>query len=386
MISGNAQNGAGTGAAKRGTALLAGLVRCRQCGRKITVGYSGRCRAVPRYACSRGALDNGEPKCISFGGAPLDEAVAQEVLELLRPGALAAVTAAAVAERRRHDELAATLRLDLQAAQYAADRARRQFDAVDPQNRLVADALETRWNEALERVRQVEQRLADQAVVIPDPPDAAEFGALARDLSRVWYDPGTDVRLKKRLLRTVIREVVVDLDRDAGMIRAVIHWQGGAHTEVTVACRRRGHSRLHTPASTVQAVERLRLICTDEVIAGVLNRNGLITGHGNRWSRERVASLRGHHRIPVYSPDARRAEGWMNLTEAAKHVGISNATLRSAVERGEVRAEHPLPVGPWIFRREDLDDPIVRARIRHDRRSRGMSPDPDHPTLVLTST
>lgn len=386
MISGNAQGGSGTGAAKRGSALLAGLVRCRRCGRKLTVAYTGRCRAFPRYVCRRGQLDNGDPKCISFGGSPLDEAVAREVLELLRPGAMAAVTAAAEAERRRRDELDATLRLDLQAARYAADRARRQFDAVDPQNRLVADALEQRWNEALERVRRVEQRLGDRAEALPEPPDPAEFEALARDLPRVWRDPETDVRLKKRLLRAVIREVVVDLDRHAGQIRAVVHWKGGAHTELAAACRRRGHSRLHTPASVVQAVERLRLICTDEVIAGVLNRNGMVTGHGNRWNRERVASLRGHHRIPVYSPEARVAEGWMNLTEAAGHVGVCNTTLRAAVERGEVRAEHPLLVGPWIFRRDELDDPGVRARICVDRRARGMSPGPDHPTLAFTST
>jgi len=273
MISGNAYDG-GTGAAKRGPALLAGLLRCRRCGRKLSVAYSGRRGEIPRYACCRGQLDNGEPRCITFSGGPLDEAVAHEVLELLRPGALAAVTAAADAERRRHDELTATLELDLQAAQYAADRARRQFDAVDPQNRLVADALERRWNEALERVRQIELRIDEQGAVTPDPPDAAEFEALAHDLPRVWHAPGTDVRLKKRLLRAAIQEVMVDLDRSAGLIRAVIHWRGGAHTEMTAPCRRRGHSRLHTPAPVVQAVERLRLICTDDLIAGILNRNG----------------------------------------------------------------------------------------------------------------
>jgi hypothetical protein len=310
--------------------LLAGVLRCRRCGRKLCVSYTGKNRAFPRYACLRGRLDNGEPKCIGFGGGPLDDAVACELLELLRPGALMAATQAASAERQRQGDLHAALTLDLQAAQYLAERARRQFDAVDPQNRLVVDALEKRWNDALEHARHIEQRLSNQAAPSPHLPSTSDLEALARDLPRLWDDPATDVRLKKRVLRTVIHEVLVDLDREAGQVRAVIHWKGGVHTEITAPCRRRGQAQTHTAIPIVRAVDQLRLICGDELIAGVLNRNGLPTGRGNRWTRERVTALRSHHQVPVYSPEARRADGWLNLSEAVASVGVSPKTLRLA--------------------------------------------------------
>jgi DNA invertase Pin-like site-specific DNA recombinase len=386
MIADNSLTQTTNGAAKRGVALLAGVLRCRRCGRKLCVSYTGKNRAFPRYACLRGRLDNGEPKCIGFGGGPLDDAVAHEVLELLRPGALTAATQAAAAEQQRQGDLRAALMLDLQAAQYAADRARRQFDAVDPQNRLVADALEKRWNDAMPHARQIEQRLSNEATPPSDLPSSADLDALARDLPRLWDDPATDVRLKKRVLRTVIHEVLVDLDREAGQMCAVIHWKGGVHTEITAPCRRRGQSSAHTAMPIVQAVDQLRLICNDEVIAGILNRNGLLTGRGNRWTRERVTTLRSHHQIPVYCPETRRADGWLNLSEAAATVGVSSKTLRLAVERGEILAIHPLPIGPWMFRSADLTDPAMRLRVTRDRRRKGTGLEADHPTLAFTST
>lgn len=217
MINGNLQTAdqATQGPAKRGAALLAGLLRCRRCGRKLTVHYTGRNHAAPRYACRRGLLDNGEPTCIGFGGSPLDDAVLAQVFELLQPGALEAVAQAMQAQRQGKTQLLEALRLDLQAARYEAERAQRQFDAVDPANRLVADELEKRWNTQLQRVAQIEQRLqvenaSDQQTALPT---VEELEALARDLPRLWHHPQTDVRLKKRILRTVIHEVVVDVDR-----------------------------------------------------------------------------------------------------------------------------------------------------------------------------
>ncbi len=102
------------------------------------------------------------------------------------------------------------------------------------------------------------------------------------------------------------------------------------------------------------------------------NRNGQRTGRGNLWTRERVTALRSHHEIPVYSAERRAREGWLNLTEAARFIGVSARTLRLAAERGEVKAEHPLPDGPWIFNRNDLDGEVstalaARARARHRR-------------------
>lgn len=386
MISSNLPARTTGGSAKRGAALLAGLLRCRRCGRKIMVSYTGGRRTCHRYVCGRGQLDNGEAKCIGFGGGPLDQAVAHEVLELLRPGALTAAAQAAAAEQQRQGDLRAALMLDLQAARYAAERARRQFDAVDPQNRLVAETLEKRWNEAMEHSRRIEQRVSSQPPYARDLPSSSDLQALAQDLAALWDQPAADVRLKKRVLRTAINEVLVDVDRDAGQVQAVIHWKGGVHTEITAVCRRRGQSRSHTPTPILQAIDQLRLICNDEVIAGILNRNGLVTGRGNRWTRERVTSLRSHHKIANYSLETRRADGWLNLTEAAADIGVSPKTLRLAAERGEIPVIHPLPVGPWMFRGKDLLDPAFRLRIGGDRHRPATRPDSNHPTLAFTST
>ena len=161
-------------------------------------------------------------------------------------------------------------------------------------------------------------------------------------------------------MRTVIREAVADLDDATAEIVIVVHWMGGAHTEHRLPRRRRGQ-RNSTPADIVEAVRMLALAVKDAAIAGLLNRNGLKTGNGNRWTRERVTSLRSGYRIPVYCPAKDGVEPWLNLRHAAAVVGVAPRTLRLAAERGEIDALHPLGDGPWLFRRTDLEGPAARS-------------------------
>ena len=356
-----------TGAAKKGPALLSGLLRCRRCGRKLMVSYSGKNHSVPRYCCHRGRMDNGDPKCINFGAVPVDEMISREVLRVVQPNATEAAILAASVETTKQDDVIDSLLVELKAARYAAGRAQRQFDAIDPDNRLVADELERRWNQALERVCELEQRLQQERVRQQDrtPASPESLGALARDLDRVWSDPDTNVRLKKRIIRTLIEEVVVDVDMEAHEVDAVIHWKGGLHSVVRIARRRRGQSGAHTASDVVEAVRVLTRVCNDKRIAAYLNRNGLRTGRGNRWTRERVTSLRSKRNIPCHTAESQAAGGWMNLTRAAEYVGVSPRTLRQAVERGQVDAEHPLFDGPWVFEKATLDAPDVLARFAH---------------------
>jgi hypothetical protein len=360
------------GAATQGPALLTGLLRCRRCGRRLTVWYTGAAYNVLRYACHRGALDNGDPRCISFGGLVVDAAMAKEVLRVVQPAAIEAAVVASEAASRQQDDVRQAWTRDLEAARYAARRAQKQYDATDPENRLVADELERRWNQALQRVHEIETRL-DQHLATASHvalPTREEFAGLAADLEAVWQGPDADVRLKKRLLRTLIHEVIVDVDAEAGEVILVIHWQGGVHTEVRVPRRRRGQNRVQTPKDLIAAIRVLARICSDDILASTLNRNGLLTGRGNRWTRERVTALRTHHRIACYERDRRESEGWMNLTEAAQLLGISARTLRLAAERGEIDATHPLPDGPWVFSRaalatEAAERMVARIRRRH---------------------
>jgi DNA invertase Pin-like site-specific DNA recombinase len=374
MIRDNNVSDGGRGAAKRGDALLAGLLRCRRCGRKLTVRYTGNHHDVLRYACNRGWLDSGEPQCIAFGGLNVDAAVGAQVLQAVEPGAVEAALREDRQEARRRDDVRDALMRDLEAARYAAERAFRQYDAADPLNRHVAAELEVRWNRTLERVAALENRIEahDRALPARSPATADEFATLADDLKVVWQDPSADVRLKKRIVRTLLQEVVADVDDEAGAIVLVLHWAGGIHTELRLPRRRRGQCR-GTSAEIVEAVRVLVRIAGDDLIAGLLNRNGLVTGRGNRWTRERVAALRSHNKIPVYRPEAPDADGWMNLTRAAAFLGVSAKTLRLAAENGDIEAEHPLADGPWLFRQTHLEGDAGR-RITNQARQRRSPP------------
>jgi DNA invertase Pin-like site-specific DNA recombinase len=362
MVSENIPTSRHHGAAKHGDALLAGIVRCRRCGRKLTVRYSGVKHNIPRYACHRGLLDNGEPRCIAFGGLRVDDAIEAALVQVVEPGAIAAAVAADADSAAQRDRVREALLLDLEAARYAADRAFRQYDAADPTNRLVAAELEARWNRALMRVGEVEEKIAkhDAATMPRLEATPLSLGALAGNLRAVWSAPTTDARLKKRIVRTVIREVIADIDAEAGVIVLLIHWMGGTHTELRLPRRRRGQ-RNSTAPDIVAAVRQLILIANDDLIAGLLNRNKLTTGNGNRWTRERVTSLRSHHKIPVHRPADGGIEPWLNLTKAATHLGVSAKTLRIAAENAEIEGVHPLPDGPWIFSRTTLDGSAAQA-------------------------
>ncbi len=364
MVSDNAPTGRHHGAPKHGDALLAGLVRCRRCGRKLTIRYTGTKHDIPRYSCWRGLLDNGEPRCIAFGGLRVDDAVEEALLRVVEPGAIAAASKAETLSADRRDQVRDALTRELEAARYGADRAFRQYDAADPQNRLVAGELELRWNRALVRVADVERRLAEHDRTVPAKRPAlnGELATLAADLKTIWAAPSTDARLKKRIVRTVIEEVIADLDEDASEIVLTVHWSGGVHTELRLPKRRRGQ-RNSTSQDILTAVRHLVLIARDEVIAGILNRNGLCTGNGNRWTRERVTALRSHHKIPVFRPSPGGIEPWLTLNQAAALIGVSAKTLRLAAEAGEIDGNHPLPQGPWIFSRSALGQPGAKKLL-----------------------
>ena len=358
---------------------LAGLLRCRRCGRKLVVHYTGNQHGFLRYACMRGRLDQGEPKCIAFGGIPVDEAIGREILRVVQPQAVEAAVLASQTLAQQHDDVKEALCRDLEAARYEARRAQKQFDAVDPENRLVADELERRWNQALQRVGELEGRLDEHAdnVVRVAPATVDEFQSLAADLEAIWNGSGADARLKKRIVRTLIHEVVVDVDSTAGEVILVIHWCGGVHTELRLPRRRRG-SCTATSKDIVAAVRSLARICDDTAIAGILNRNGLRTGRGNRWTRGRVTSLRCTNSIPVHTAAEDGAvQNWLTLTDAAAFLGVSSRTLRLAVEQGRIEGEHPFPDGPWIFSRQTLQTESAAEVVKQARGRRTHPAVPD---------
>lgn len=378
MVSSNVPTGRHHGAPKHGDALLAGLIRCKRCGRKLTLRYTGAKHGIPRYSCSRAWMDNGAPHCIAFGGLRVDDTIENVLLTVVGPGAIAAATAAEKEAGQRRDQVREALGRDLEATRYAADRAFRQYDAADPANRLVAGELEARWNRALTHVAEVEAKIAVHDAAMPVAAiDPLALGLLASNLKTVWFAPTTNARLKKRIVRTIIHEVVADIDDAAAEIVLVVHWIGGVHSEMRLPKRRRGQ-RNSTSADVTTAVRQLVLIANDDLIAGILNRNGLRTGNGNRWTRERVTSMRSNYRIPVFKPVEDGIEPWLNLSNAAKLLQIAPKTLRLAAEAGEIEAIHPLPDGPWIFARTALTTSAARS-ITERARQNPRYPAGSHP-------
>ena len=335
-------------------------------------------------------MDNGEPRCIHFGGTPVDDAIQTQVIEVLRPAALEAALCGAQTQIDRGTQVLEALELELKSARYTAERAQQQFDAVDPKNRLVADELERRWNQALERHRELEDKLQQERSnhSVPTLPSLDEMVGLAKDLDLLWHHSETDMRLKKRILRTLIEEILADVDPNAGVVQLVVHWKGGLHTELTVARRKRGQNRRHLASDTAEAISTLARVLPDSTIAGCLTKAGLRTGTGNFWTKEAVAAARNHREIPRHSPERQRTEGWMTLTQAAAFLGIAAKSLRRAAEGKEVSALHPLADGPWIFKRCDLETAAAKQltdRMK-SRFRKGAAPNAGQLPLDISTT
>ncbi|MGH7331265.1 MAG: recombinase family protein [Candidatus Rokuibacteriota bacterium] len=349
------------GAVRRGDGVFAGLLRCGQCGRRLHTLSPGR-TAPARYACVGAKLNHGVTRgCLSIGGLRVDQAIEREVLRVIAPGAIEAALAAV---DRADEQTAATrraLELELRQARYEADRAQRQYDAVEPENRLVVDTLERRWNAALTRVADLEQRMGARATTPPPGPvDRAQLLRLADDLPAVWRDPTTDIQLKKRIVRLLIEETVVRVVAEPPQITLVVHWKGGQHTQLVVRKNRAGGHRYCTDRAIIDVVRDLARSLPDGEIARILNRLGYRTGHDNSWTAPRVASLRNAHQIPVGERSA--AAPFLTMAEAAVALGVSAMTIRRLITRKILPASQPVPYAPWAIRREDLAlQPVQRA-------------------------
>jgi DNA invertase Pin-like site-specific DNA recombinase len=376
------------GAVRRGPALLAGLLRCGRCGRKLHVSYSGIGGKVLRYHCRGGHFNHGTARCISFGGLRVDEAVAKTVIAAIQPAGVTAALEALEQTARGDADKRDALRLSVEQARYEVGRARRQYDAVDPENRLVAAELEARWNEALSRLADAEQRLAEVPRPLDpiDEPMRRRLLELGRDIQAAWEHPSAPVTLKKRILRTVLEEIVADLPGEPAGIVLQLHWAGGVHTRLSVPRNRTGHHRHCTDRNVVEIVRELACTCSDGAIARVLNRLGYRTGAGNTWIESRVTSLRSHHSIPAVGTSPR---GGITLAQAAAALGVSTTATRRLITRGTLPGRQVVRDSPWVIERESLDLPAVQAAAqairkggRVPRTHRGQS---ELPLMTTTS-
>jgi DNA invertase Pin-like site-specific DNA recombinase len=299
--------GHGGGAPREGRALLQGLLRCGRCGRIMQTGYAGATGNSPRYVCARAKqLYGGEHTCQSIGGIRLEQAVLAELFTVLEPASLQA-TAKALAEAEDHyRQRLAAFELAVERARYEADRARRQYDAVEPENRLVARTLERAWEDKLTAIRQADNDLRAQQARQPVTLTAAELAwitSVGADIKKVFHAPTTTVIERKQLPRAVISEIVVTVCADTRIADLKIIWQGGAVTDLAMPMNKVG-SRLTkgTSEEVVDLVRRLAERYDDTTIAAILGKQHRRTATGLPWTRARVTSLRFQYRIPICPP------------------------------------------------------------------------------------
>jgi hypothetical protein len=352
-----------TGAVRRGELLLVGLLRCGHCGRKLYVGYGGK---AGRYYCHGALVNHGTVRCISFGGLRADNAVGTEVLRVLKPLGIDAAVKALAAQTSEISAAQRQLELALQEAHFAAAYARRQYDAVDPANRLVAGELERRWNEALQAVHRLEGEIVELEAKKPTPLGENErrhLMQLGADLELAWSHPAATAETRKRILRTALHEVVIRIE--GGFIEMVLHWQGGDHTALQLKMNGAGKHRWTVPEDRLSLIRELAHLMPDQQIARLLNRAGKPTGRGNGWTKARVCSFRSHHGIAVYREGEWAERGELTLEAVAQSIDVSVMTALRMVRRGIIKGRQPCRGAPWVIKAEDLAAYRAQKPSRH---------------------
>src|SRR5271166_1126346 len=344
-----------------GRALLSGMLTCGRCGRRLAVAYTGNPQSRPVYRCDKPNLMMGLPRCMTFGGPRVDAAIARELLRAVEPVAIGAALEAERMHRERQDEEKRILDLELQQARYEANLAERRYAACDPDNRLIAAQLEKNWETALRRVRDLEARRPGEKQ--PDiEVDPSAFTNLAENLSAAWNAPGVTMRARQQLLRTLIADIIVNVDDDVRDVVLTIHWRGGQHSELRVRKPRTGE---HGCATTEDALAVMRSMAgrwSDEHIAASLNRMGLPTGQGKTWTAHRVSSVRRVRGIHAYRSAEKDGE-WLTQTEAAAALRTTSHTIRRVIKSGVLPAVQVVPGAPYQIRADDLASESVKSAM-----------------------
>jgi DNA invertase Pin-like site-specific DNA recombinase len=350
-------------AIRAGQGLLAGLLRCGHCGRKLHVRYWGGRGTNARYLC-KGDYDDGGQYCIGFGGASVDRRLGQELLKAISHlgveaslKAIEELSAGDVAQR-------VALSSKLKQLEYEARKAFEQYDAVDARNRLAAEELERRWNEKLEEVETAKHRLStlNGNRYSLSSEDEARIRYMGERFGELWQSDRCPSELKKMIFRTVMEEIIVRTEADKKILQFTIHWKGGTHTQIEIE-RPRPATESATPMEALDIIRRMAVRSGDDQIASVLNRLGYSTGKEKRWNQIRVATARRNHSIPGQkraAPDLER----ISLSEAARLCGVSHHTIERLVATGLLKREQAAPRAPWEIRRADLVREPVRSIIK----------------------
>ena len=352
------------GVVREGAALLQGIGVCGHCGRRLSTHYRGRA-STPGYHCAGKNIVEGRGLyCLNVGGVAIDEAVAQAFLEAVTPGAVDAMKTAVEQAHGNHDTALMQWRLEIERLRYEAGRAERRYRAVEPENRLVARGLEADWESKLRELANAEadlRRRESQRLATISPDQMSRLRILSTDLKRVWYAATTTDRDRKELLRTILEEAVLNLKRTEGHAHLILRWRGGAITTIDVAVPRFRPEGPRTDEDTIVLLRRLALLYPDEVIAGILNRQGRKTAMGERFTANQVGSLRRYRDIPRFQPSADPPPSGelVTIRKAAEILGMNTSSIHRWLADGFIQGEQVTPGAPWQIRMTDE----VRSRV-----------------------
>jgi DNA invertase Pin-like site-specific DNA recombinase len=355
------------GAARAGRGLLAGLLRCGRCGRKLYVRYWGTSGTSARYLCSGDYQADGGRYCLGFGGATVDRRFGEEVVRVLSPLGVRASLAALSQIGTELDDRRRALARQIEQLEYEATLASEQYHQVDARNRLVASELERRWNYKLEALGRAKASLVElEAGSRPaSAEERAAIVAFGERFSDVWNHAACPIELKKQIVRTVIEEVLVD-EKPPGRLSFIVHWKGGSHTAFEME-KANPKTVSKTADEDVEVVRKMAPRYGDDVIASVLNRLGRRTGKGKPWSYAAVKSVRGKHAIAGHTRSVVDDET-VTMQGAARHTGTSDTTIKKLVDAGVLPMRQVVPFAPWEIRRADLERDPVRAIIERLKR------------------
>ena len=329
----------GTTPPREGPALLQGLVLCGVCGKRMGVRYyQSEGRRVPWYYCALGPVRRAAEKCQAIPGASVDEASSKLVVEVMSPVALEVALAVHDEIDQRFDQADRLRKEQVERARYEAEAARRRYLRVDPDNRLVADALEADWNDKLRALTAAqddyERRRSHDAAVL-GPEQRERIAALATDFPAIWSATGTSDRDRKRMLRLLIEDVTLVKGQEA--IAVHVRFRGGGTRSVSLPRPLPAWKSWLTPAETVAQVDTLLAQHTEADVATILNERGFRSGQGHRFHSKIVSSIRVKYRLKSRY-DRLRERGMVTAEEMSQTNGVSRQTVLRWRKQGLVQA------------------------------------------------
>ncbi len=362
-IAANRNSGGQPGAPREGSALLQGLVLCGICGRRMRLSYSSR-KKLQRYVCLAGQRQTGARVCQDFGGRRLEQRVEQLLLAALEPLGVEAMIEAAKAHEEAGKNESVHWSQQVERARYEVDLAKRQYEAVDPENRLVACELERRYEQALASFAQIEAEASRRIRESERPLDAAEQSQLrgyAKDLPSLWQAGSTRMQDKKRICRALIEHVTVTSRKTAKTLTADVHWVGGDVTRIELERPRRGATRHVAEVELLELIRTLASELSDVQIARVLNTRGIRTPKGLAFTSNRVAVTRGNHGIACGPRVAKKGPDIYSPDDAGKILGVNATTVIRWVEDGLLKGAQVSASAPWRVQVTDEDVRRLKA-------------------------